>query len=33
MFKIGEYVVYKRNACVDKDIKLNKFTVNWTWFK
>jgi len=26
MFKMGEYVVYKRNVCVIKDIKLNKFT-------
>ena len=26
MFKIGKYVVYKRNVCVVKDIALNKFT-------
>lgn len=26
MFKIGGHVVYKRNVCVIKDIKLNKFT-------
>ena len=26
MFKIGDKVVYKRNVCVVKDIKLNKFT-------
>lgn len=26
MFNVGDKVVYKRNVCVVKDIKLNKFT-------